>query len=184
VTVNTVVLVQSGFGLDGRSAAIALTANGIGSAAGALLVPALHRWIEVRRSMLLGALLGAGGLLAGALVHNYATLLVVWFAIGFGVACAATPAGALLRRSAAPQDRQALYVAQFALANASLLLAYPLAGWLGTISGAKTGFVVLGLLACLCAAIASLVWPALDPASDGAPLGPLVDEEFAWTERR
>jgi MFS family permease len=68
--------------------------------------------------MLAGAsLLGLGTALA-ALLPGYLWLLPLWFLIGMGYSMAQTPSGRLLRRSSLPEDRPALFAAQFALSHA------------------------------------------------------------------
>ena len=85
-------------------------------------------------------------------------LLVLWALLGLGVAWALTPATYLIRRIAAPSDLQALFTAQVTIANACLLLAYPLAGWLGASLGMGATFAIIGALAALSTAIAWLMW--------------------------
>ncbi len=162
VTVNTVVLVRADLGLPGREAAVALAVFGLGSVLGALAVPRLLDARSHRAVMLGGSALAAGGLALGALVPGYAGLLGLWALIGFGGGVAATPAGMLLRRSSARDDRPALYAAQFALANAALLLGYLLAGWLGAWIGMPAAFLAMGALAALAVAAAAMAWPRRD----------------------
>ncbi|MGR3584189.1 MAG: MFS transporter, partial [Pseudooceanicola nanhaiensis] len=69
----------------------------------------------------------------------------------------------LLRRSSQPEDRPAVFAAQFALSHACWLVTYPLSGWLLTQFGAVAALVVLAGLAALGAAIALRVWPKDDP---------------------
>lgn len=52
-----------------------------------------------------------------------------------GYSAMLTPSGRLLRRSAHPEDRPAIFAAQFALSHACWLVAYPLAGLLMTLAG-------------------------------------------------
>ena len=83
--------------------------------------------------------------------------------LGLGYSIAQTPSGRLLRRSSHPEDRPALFAAQFALSHACWLLFYPLAGWLGTRHGMAATFTVLGTASALAAWQCARVWPALDP---------------------
>jgi predicted MFS family arabinose efflux permease len=73
------------------------------------------------------------------------------------------PVGRLLMRSSQPQDRPALYAAQFALSHACWLICYPLAGWLASAFGTDTAFLALTALGLLALAVALQVWPAQDP---------------------
>src|SRR3954462_13608102 len=108
---------------------------------------------------LLGAvLLAVAGLLVGvawfrgravtalAIHWTWPTLLATWVLLGIGYSAVQTPAGRLLRRSAQPADRPALFAAQFALSHACWLLTYPLAGWLGSAAGMPVTLIVLGSL--------------------------------------
>lgn len=163
VFVNTVVMVQAGFGLPQHEVAVALAAFGAGSMLVALALPGLlERWAD-RTVMLagLGALVLA--LLAGSLGLNYQALLLLWFLTGVAYAAAQTPSGRLLRRSSHPSDRPALFAAQFAWSHACWLLFYPLAGWAGARWGMSITFAALALAAMAATVVAWLVWPAHDP---------------------
>src|SRR5262249_7208145 len=83
----------------------------------------------------------------------------------FGAAYSAvqTPTGRLLRRSAASEDRPAVFAAQFALSHATWLLTYPLAGSLGSAIGQAPTAAVLALITLAGVAAAWLLWPARDP---------------------
>jgi MFS family permease len=163
VVVNTVVLVQARFGLADEAAALALAAFGTGSVLAALILPRLLEVISDRTAMLAGAGLVAGGLLGGIFIPGYGVLLPLWFALGLGCSLSQTPAGGLLRRSSAREDRQYLYAALFALAHGCLLITYPLAGWLGASAGLKVDFAVLGLIAGVAVLVAARLWPHADP---------------------
>ncbi|GAB5429489.1 MAG: MFS transporter [Devosia indica] len=164
VIVNTVVLVQSSFGLDQQATAIALAAFGGGSMVAALALPRLLDRFADRPVMLFGAGLLAATMLTGSLVGGYGTLLALWFVIGIGYAATQTPTGRLIRRSSHPEDRPALFAAQFALSHATWLLSYPLAGWLGATAGMPTTFMVMAAIA-TCGVLAAIkLWPQVDPA--------------------
>lgn len=191
VIVNTVVLVQAELGLSHQATALALASFGGGSMLAALTLPRLLAGKCDRAVMLLGAGLLVLGLLGGSLVRSYGLLLPLWFVLGFGCALTQTPAGRLLRRSAHPEDRPALFAAQFALSHACWLLTYPLAGWLGAEAGLGVTFIVLAGLAFLATLLAARLWPRLDPETiehvhhDLAPDDPhLRDPTLAGTGRR
>ncbi len=115
VIVNTVVLVQAQFGLTQHSTALALAAFGGGSMLSALILPRLLENIPDRKAMLGGSALLTIGLFLGGFVHSFIWLCILWFILGIGYSMAQTPSGRLLRRSANPEDRPALFAAQFAL---------------------------------------------------------------------
>ncbi|WP_418960260.1 MFS transporter [Streptomyces tritici] len=171
VFVNTVVLVRNHFRLPAEALTLALGAYGAGSLAAALLLPRLLGRAG-DRAVMLGAAAALPALLAGvaALTASppggvtWAALLAAW--AGLGAACSAvlTPAGRVIRRSAAEADLSAAFAAQFSLSHACWLLTYPLAGWLGTAAGVPVTTAVLGGLALAGTGAAALAWPRRDPA--------------------
>jgi predicted MFS family arabinose efflux permease len=74
------------------------------------------------------------------------------------------PYGILIRRSAQPEDKPALYAAQFALSNAALMIAYPLAGRLGAGVGMAVTFAAFGAVAAAATLAAARLWPPGDSA--------------------
>ena len=163
VIVNTVVYVQAVYGLDNQAMALALAAFGGGSMVAARALPKLLDSIPDRTAMLGGASLLAVGTLAAAALPGYGWLLPLWFLLGVGYSTAQTPSGRLLRRSANPEDRPALFAAQFALSHACWLIAYPLAGWAGATLGLPMTAIILAALAAVAIGIGFAVWPADDP---------------------
>lgn len=163
VIVNTVVLVQAEFSLTQGDTALALAAFGGGSMIAALLLPRLLDDIADRTAMLAGATILVTGLFIGILVPGFGLLLPLWFALGLGYSLAQTPSGRLLRRSSQPEDRPALFAAQFALSHACWLITYPVAGWLGAKAGLPFTFATLGLIAAAGVFVAMRLWPAHDP---------------------
>jgi predicted MFS family arabinose efflux permease len=108
------------------------------------------------------ALLLILGLAAGTVAPSYGWLLPLWLALGVGYSLVLTPCGRLLRRSARPDDRPALFAAQFALSHACWLVTCPLAGMLGATAGLPVTFAVLGGGAFLGSLAALALWPADD----------------------
>ena len=164
VIVNTVVLVQGGFGMTQTATAIALACFGAGSMLVALALPKLLDRFPERQAMLAGAGLIAAGLIVGAvLASSYAVLLPLWVVLGLGYSLAQTPSGRLLRRSSSDADRPALFAAQFALSHACWLITYPLAGWLGARFGLGVSFTTLGVVAGAAVLLSMRLWPVEDP---------------------
>lgn len=163
VIVNTVVLVQAGFGLSQRSTALALAAFGGGSMIAALLLPRLLDTMSDRRAMIGGAMILVVGLFVGIFIPSYGFLLPLWFVLGLGYSLTQTPSGRLLRRSSQPEDRPSLFAAQFALSHVCWLITYPIAGWLGAKMGLPLTFGVLGAIAAISVFAAMRLWPSADP---------------------
>ncbi|BBI76134.2 MFS transporter [Vreelandella aquamarina] len=73
------------------------------------------------------------------------------------------PTGRLLKRSCQPEERPALFAAQFSLSHSCWLVTYPLAGWLGVNLGLTGTFALLGTVALAATGLAALIWHAHDP---------------------
>lgn len=159
VIVNTVVFVQAQFGLEQEDMALALAAFGGGSMLAALVLPRLLDQLPDRPVMLGGSGILVAGLGATALIETYSSLLLIWFLLGIGYSAAQTPSGRLLRRSSHPEDRPALFAAQFALSHACWLITYPLAGWLGAAIGLGETALILSVIAVIGLAAALTLWP-------------------------
>jgi len=148
VMVNTVVIMQGSLDRDIDSAARAFFSFGAGSVLGAVMLarlPLVSEW----RMMLLGSTVITLGLASGMVMQTYVGLLAIWAVLGFGVALALTPVSMLIRRIAPPDDLQTLFAAQFSISNICLLMAYPLAGWVGAELGITMAFAVLAAAAAL-----------------------------------
>src|SRR6056297_179021 len=168
VLVNTVVLVRGFLELPESALAWTMFAFGAGSMLAALILPRILDRLSDRPVMLAGA-----GLMVATLLGLAATvslsglawplLLGAWLLVGLGYSAVLTPSGRLLRRSSQPEDRPAVFAAQFALSHACWLATYPLSGWLLTQFGAVAALVVLAGLAALGAAVALRIWPKDDP---------------------
>jgi predicted MFS family arabinose efflux permease len=167
-TVNAAPLVRGVFGLDDSAAALALAAFGGGGVAAALLLPRILAGGAERRAMIGGGALMALLLLACAEMRTYPTMLGLWGALGAATTMTLTPFLTLLRRIAAPEQRQPLYAAHFAATNAMLLLAYLAAGWAGATLGMKPAFIGLGAFAAATTLAGAALWPA-GPGRDGRP---------------
>tara|TARA_B100002049_G_scaffold190449_1_gene147382 strand:+ start:1178 stop:2500 length:1323 start_codon:yes stop_codon:yes gene_type:complete len=168
VLVNTVVLVRGELGLPETALAWTMGAFGAGSMFAALVLPKLLDQEPDRPVMLTGAIiLTSALLLLAALILGFGLswplLLAAWLAAGAGYSAVLTPSGRLLKRSAHPADRPAIFAAQFALSHACWLVTYPLAGVLMTMAGAPVALLSLALLSAFGIAVAVCLWPADDP---------------------
>lgn len=168
VIVNTVVYVRSVLGRSADDVALGLAAFGGGSMVAALLLPRVLDRLDDRRIMIAAAgvlglcLFGMAALTRLPAAEQWIALLAVWGVMGMGYSAVLTPSGRLLRRSAHPEDRSALFAAQFALSHACWLITYLVAGMAGARFGMTVTLVALGGLAILGIVVASRVWPRAD----------------------
>ncbi|WP_406728563.1 MFS transporter [Streptomyces sp. GD-15H] len=170
VTVNSVVYVRGELAHGAADLSLALGAYGGGSMVVALLLPRLLDRVCDRTVMLGGALslplvfaaLG-GTTAAGSGAWRWPALLLTWAAFGAACSMVLTPAWPI-RRSAPPEERPAAFAAQFSLSHGCWLLTYPLAGWLGAVTGLQSAVVALGVIALKAGLGAVWLWPSRKPA--------------------
>src|SRR5215208_5540939 len=169
VIVNTVVIVRALLGRPENDVAIALGCFGGGSMLAALLLPRLLDRLPDRAVMISAAglltilLLSLTVVLRAGHDQIWPALLALWTLMGIGYSAVQTPTGRLLRRSAQPSDRPAVFAAQFALSHACWLLTYPIAGWLGNSTVLSTTALVLAAITLAGVVTARAMWPADDP---------------------
>jgi MFS family permease len=166
VLVNTVLIVREVLARPEQDVAVALACFGAGSMVAALVLPRLLDRVSDRIVMIGGGVAAPLVLAALAVLPpHWWTLLIAWTLIGLCYGALLTPTGRLLRRSAAPRDRPALFAAQFVLSHAAWLLTYPLAGWTATHGGVAVAFVVHGAIGLAAALTAAVLWPERDPVA-------------------
>ena len=169
VIVNTVVYVRSLLGRSNNDVALALAAFGAGSMLAASLLPGILERVGDRRvmlgasSLLVAALLAMAAVTLSPGVDHWLALLGVWAVMGVGYSAVFASSGRLLRRSASPADRSAVFAAQFALSHICWLVTYTVAGSLGAAIGVPWTLVGLAGLAALGVAGGLLFWPSKDP---------------------
>lgn len=164
VIVNTVVQVKQVLGLGDEAVALYFAASGLGSMCVALVLPRILGKQSPRTVMLLGGVCLALVLAMAAFGPGAALGLVLWVALGAGASLIQTPTGLLITRSCHPEDRPAVFAAQFALSHSAWLLAYPLAGVMGANLGLPVTFAVMSGIAMAATICAMWVWPKRDPA--------------------
>ncbi|MRH91794.1 MFS transporter [Nocardia sp. SYP-A9097] len=169
IMVNTVNYVRDTLGGTQTGVAMLLAANGFGTMLIALSLPRLLDRVDARPVMLTGAATLITGLVTAIALSTadsgewrWAAAIVVWALVGAGTAAILTPTGQLLRRSAAPADRPALFAAQFSLSHLAWLLTYPITGWLTTTAGFTTTWVILAVIAAMGLTTAARLWPRHD----------------------
>lgn len=169
VIVNTVVIVK-GMGGSQRDVALALAAYGGGSMVAALVLPQILKAFADRSVMIAGSIILAVLLAVFSLTTMQAGgsiawpfLLAGWLVMGAGYSLCVTPGGRLLRRSSAEPDRPALFAAQFALSHVCWLVAYPVAGQVGSLAGMSAAFLGLAVVAATGVALGIRFWPRRDP---------------------
>ncbi|WP_220799036.1 MFS transporter [Roseobacter sp. OBYS 0001] len=165
VLVNSVVYAGTRLGDSEHYFPILMACYGAGAALGAVTVPRLLTRISERRAMILGALGFAGVGVAFSLLPapQMPFLGAVWVAFGVASSLVLTPGGLVITKSAAQKDRASVFAAQFSASHAGWLIAYPLAGWLGSLLSLETALLYLSLISIVLTLIALRVWPVDDP---------------------
>lgn len=169
VIVNTAVIVRDDLHRADRAVALALASFGAGSMIVALLLPRILQRFGDRVVMAFGSVVLTLVLAVEAAVWNeisansrWVLLLLGWLVLGAAYASIVTPGGRLLRRSSHESDRPAVFSAQFSLSHICWLIAYPVAGWLGSRAGTAPTLWAMTALAALGAIIARALWPVRD----------------------
>lgn len=162
--VLSVVVARSVYAGSERDMAVLLGAYGAGSMCAALALPRLLDRLNNRPVMLIAGALAALVMTGFGLIVSlsgwpaWSVTLLLWAILGASLAAIMTPSGRLLRQSAQPKDRAALFAAQFALSHACWLITYPAAGFLGSLASLPVTMVALGLLGVIGTLSASLFW--------------------------
>ncbi|WP_238588982.1 MFS transporter [Pseudonocardia sp. HH130629-09] len=160
--VTTVNVVRDLLGGTESDVGLLLAVSGAGTAVAAMVSPRVARRLPLRTTMLAGAglsCLAAGATLVLAWAPSWTTAAVAWALIGAGPGWIMVNTGRLLRTSAGPGQRPALFSAQFSLSHACWLVTYPLTGWLAVGAGWSVTWSVLAVLAVAALVVAALVWP-------------------------
>lgn len=160
VIINTVVFVKGEFGLADNEVAWSLGAVGAGSIIIAVCMPRMLRRIRDYVVMMLGGTILTLMLVLVSGIGSLASLIGCWFVIGAGLSLVQTPAGRLIQRSAGPDDRPALYAAQFSLSHFCWLITYPLAGFVGAGLGLPAAALILAAVAGAGTVAAAVIWKA------------------------
>lgn len=164
VIVNTVVIVRGGLDLPESSVALAFAAFGGGSMGAAMTMPKLLERVNDRQVMLTGAAVSIAsmtlvGLLSVSGLVTFSMLATSWFVLGWAYSTVLTPSGRLLTRSAHPEDRPAVFAAQFTLSHMCWLVFYPLSGWSMKLAGEGVAFLLLAFLSAPGLWAARHFWP-------------------------
>lgn len=146
----------------------------------ALTLPRLLARIPDRRVMLTGAALLPIGLTATVALlvadagrgAGWALLAGTWLVMGMGTSLINTPSARLLRFESEPENRGAVFTAQFSLSHACFFFTYTIAGWVGATVSQPIAAITLAVLATLAGLVAARAWPArTEPITEPVPAG-------------
>ncbi|WP_168582258.1 MFS transporter [Gephyromycinifex aptenodytis] len=152
VLVNSVVYARGVYHLGDTALAITLACFGVGSLLAAPNIPWILERFTVVHTMLVGAAIVTAALLSAVIVTaaaprgaGWGWLLATWTLLGLGTSLVSTPSSRLLADASTAKNRNLVYTAQFALSHACFLFAYPIAGWIGSVSLLAAAAVLAGL---------------------------------------
>jgi len=169
VMVTTVNHVTDALGGSQSDVAWLLAASGTGTMVVALVLPPILARAPERTVLLAGGttlLVGIGCAIESSTAtgtYPWPMTVAAWVLLGAGMGMVLTPVGRILRRSARPVDRPAVFAAQFSLSHLCWLIAYPVAGWGATLVGFTLTWTILGALSAVGVFAAVCLWPRHDP---------------------
>lgn len=165
VLVNTVIYAGERLGDAEQFYPLLMAFYGLGAVIGALLVPRLLVAMHERRAMLLGVFgfAAIGVIFALMPTPPLQLIAVIWIGFGTTSSLVLTPGALVITRSADRDARASVFAAQFSLSHAGWLIAYPFAGWLGSLVSLEAALLILSGASAVVAAITMRVWPADDP---------------------
>lgn len=141
-----------------------LAAFGAGSMLVALTLPRVLRTRSERQVMLVGSFAVAVALTSAVVVTageaSWPGVLVVWFLLGAAGSAVLTPTGQVITATVTEEERPAAFAAHFSLSHACYLLAYPVAGWVGSHAGLPASAAVLAAVASVATIVAAITWSA------------------------
>jgi MFS family permease len=165
VLVNSAVYAGGHLGDAEKNYPYLMMCYGVGAILGAIIVPKFVRKAGERTVMSAGAFGFAtcGILFALYPVVSMPAALFAWMSFGLSSSFVMTPGALVVTRSVAPAGRTAVFAAQFSLSHAGWLIAYPLAGWLGSHLQLETALLILSGACVAVTSVALTRWPAKDP---------------------
>lgn len=160
--VTTVNVVRDLLGGTDAQIGLLLAVSGAGTAVAAGSSPWLARRATVRTVMLTGGGISVTAALSTVFLGTFPSwpaAVLAWVLGGLGPGWIVVNTGRLLRASAGPGQRPALFSAQFSLSHACWLITYPLTGWLTVTVGFTGTWLVLTGLAAAGTGAAVAMWP-------------------------
>ncbi len=168
ILVNSINLVKNGLQLTDAHYGWAMAGFGVGAAISAFLAGIYDRSASRSVSLITGVIL-LGVSISFANFVPIAALAVLWVFAGLGQSLAEMPSETLIGENIAPAEQGKVFGSHFAFSHLWWAIAYPIAGFLGTVYPG-VDFLIAGGMTLGCAVVSLLVFksaPFLTFASRG-----------------
>ena len=156
ILVNTVGYVKSSLQLDDKHYGWVMAGFGIGASISAFIAGSLDKSKTRSVSLILGVLV-LGSAVCFANWVSFDLLMVLWLFAGLGQSLAEMPSETLIAENIESENQGKLYGSHFAFSHLWWVIAYPIAGFIGTKFPQKE-FLYGGLMTLFCTVIAFVVF--------------------------
>jgi len=147
ILVNTVGHIKSGLHLTDKHYGWVMAAFGIGASIAAFVAGSLDKTKTRRLSLIVGALVLAITISITNFV-GYPVMLVLWLFAGLGQSLAEMPSETLIGENIADNEQEKVYGSHFAFSHLWWAIAYPIAGFTGSLFPGKD-FLYGGIISLL-----------------------------------
>ncbi len=156
ILVNTIGHIKNGLMLDDKHYGWIMAAFGIGAAVAAFLLGSLDKTKTRSLSLISGALV-LGLSISFVNYVPYMALLILWVIAGLGQSLAEMPSETLIGENIASENQGKVYGSHFAFSHLWWAIAYPIAGFMGTVFP-DTDFLYGGITTIVLAILAVLIF--------------------------
>lgn len=156
ILVNTIIHVKNVFMLSDTYYGWAMAAFGIGAAISAFVFGSLDKTKSRSLSLISGSIL-LGASICFANFVPYSWFIILWLLAGLGQSLSEMPSQTLVAENISPENQGKVYGSHFAVSHFWWVLAYPIAGFLGTYS-ANYDFMIGGVITLILSVIAILLF--------------------------
>ena len=138
---------------------------GVGAIIMSFLMPHILKKYSIKQTMLWGSILAITALLFFVITASLFSLFLTWFMLGMVSSLLQTPSGIVIQKSSRKADRAAYFSAQFTLTHVGWLIAYLVAGQLGSYVSISINMIILAVISAMVLLLALKFWAGTDELS-------------------